>query len=202
MRDHTGNLTIAFNREIYNWMELRDELKTYSFRSHTDTEVFLAAYARRGTECLTFLNGMFAFAIWDAKQKQLVAARDRFGEKPFYHFRRRGPFLFASEMKAPFPSGPFPAEPNLSTIYRYLAYQEIDASAETFFRDVAALPPAHALRYSPGSSETTKKDSRFQKAPGCSVRCAGGRRVSSIPQNCGSALGLIRRWRSKSGSNS
>ena len=87
-------------------MELRDELKTYSFRSHTDTEVFLAAYARRGTECLTFLNGMFAFAIWDAKQKQLVAARDRFGEKPFYHFRRPRPipFCLRNESTLPFRS--------------------------------------------------------------------------------------------------
>lgn len=151
MRDHTGNLIIAFNGEIYNWMGLRDELKSYPFRSRTDTEVLLAAYARWGTECLTFLNGMFAFAIWDAKQKQLFAARDRFGEKPFYYFRRHGTFLFASEMKALFASGLVPAEPNLGSIYRYLAYRETDASAETFFRDVTALEPAHALLYSPGS---------------------------------------------------
>ncbi len=111
MRDHTGNLTIAFNGEIYNWLGLRDELKSYPFRSRTDTEVLLAAYARWGTECLAFLNGMFAFAIWDASQKQLFAARDRFGEKPFYYFRRRGTFLFASEMKALFASGLVPAEP-------------------------------------------------------------------------------------------
>lgn len=151
MCDYTGNLTIAFNGEIYNWMGLRDELKSYPFRSRTDTEVLLAAYARWGTECLTFLNGMFAFAIWDAKQKQLFAARDRFGEKPFYYFRRSGTFLFASEMKALFASGLVAAEPNLGTIYRYLAYRETDASAETFFRDVTALEPAHALLYSPGS---------------------------------------------------
>jgi asparagine synthetase B (glutamine-hydrolysing) len=96
-------------------------------------------------------QGHVYLRLWDAKQKQLFAARDRFGEKPFYYFRRRGTFLFATEMKALFASGLVPAEPNLSTIYRYLAYREINASAETFFRDVAALPPAHALRYSPGS---------------------------------------------------
>ena len=88
---------------------------------------------------------MLAFAIWDAKHKQLFAARDRFGEKPFYYFRRRGTFLFASEMKALFASGLVPTEPNLGAIYRYLAYTETDVSAETFFRDVAALEPAHAL---------------------------------------------------------
>ena len=88
---------------------------------------------------------MFAFAIWDAKHKQLFAARDRFGEKPFYYFRRRDTFLFASEMKALFASGLVPTEPNLGAIYRYLAYTETDVSAETFFRDVAALEPAHAL---------------------------------------------------------
>ncbi len=132
-------------------MELRDELKAYPFRSDTDTEVLLAAHARWGTECLNFLNGMFAFAIWDAQRKQLFAARDRFGEKPFYYFRRRGTFLFASEMKALFASGLVPTEPNLGPIYRYLAYAETDASAETFFRDVAALEPAHALLYSPGN---------------------------------------------------
>ncbi|HEY1467976.1 MAG TPA: asparagine synthase (glutamine-hydrolyzing) [Candidatus Acidoferrum sp.] len=169
MRDDTDSFTIAFNGEIYNWLELRDELKTYPFRSHTDTEVLLAAYARWGTQCLTFLNGMFAFAIWDARQKQLFAARDRFGEKPFYFFRRRGTFLFASEMKALFASGLVPAEPNLATIYRYLAYRETDASGETFFRDIAALPPAHALLYSP-ESDSFKSWQYWDIDPGASIR--------------------------------
>jgi asparagine synthase (glutamine-hydrolysing) len=151
MQDVSGNLTIAFNGEIYNWVELRDELKkTYPFRSQTDTEVLLAAYARWGPQCLAFLNGMFAFAIWDARQKQLFAARDRFGEKPFYYFRQQDSLLFASEIKALLASGFVPVEPNPRAIYRYLAYRETDASAETFFKGVSALPPAHALLFSPG----------------------------------------------------
>jgi asparagine synthase (glutamine-hydrolysing) len=97
MQDPTKTLTIAFNGEIYNYRELRKDLeRTYSFQSNSDTEVLLAAYANWGPDFLHQLNGMFAFAIWDSKKQCLFAARDRFGEKPFYYVHRPSTFLFQS----------------------------------------------------------------------------------------------------------
>ncbi len=154
MQDKTGTLRGVFNGEIYNYVELREELKQkgYRFRSLTDTEVLLAAYDAWSTDCLARLNGMFAFAIWDEKHKRLFAARDRFGEKPFYyHYRpERGVFLFGSEIKALLISKVIEARPNNPAVYQFLDLREIDRGAETLFRDILALPPAHALAYSPG----------------------------------------------------
>jgi len=152
MQDATGSRTIVFNGEIYNYVELRDELRTkgYQFRSHGDTEVLLNAYDAWGTDCLSRLNGMFAFAIWDEKLQRLFAARDRFGEKPFYYHYdpKRGFFLFASEIKALLISQAVEARPSHPAIYRYLAYHEIDNGADTLFQGILALPPGHALVFS------------------------------------------------------
>lgn len=153
MLDEASGYVIVHNGEIYNYVELRAELKGrgHNFRSNSDTEVLLAAYKEWGTDCLRHLNGMFAFAIWDEKRKELFAARDRFGEKPFYYHYdpRRDLFLFASEIKALLASGLVPPKPNQRAIYRYLAHHEIDVGAETLFADIQALLPAHALVYSP-----------------------------------------------------
>jgi len=94
--------TITHNGEIYNYIELREELAKhgYTFQSHTDTEVIVAAYDFWKDLCVDHFDGMFAFAIWDAKEKELFAARDRFGEKPFFYYFDKNQFLFASEMKA------------------------------------------------------------------------------------------------------
>ncbi len=152
MVDDSGQLAITFNGEIYNDLELRDELAGlgHRFRSTSDTEVLLKAYQAWGTNCLQRLNGMFAFAIWDDRRRQLFAARDRFGEKPFYYCQSRNGslFAFASEIKALVAARLFAPSPNQSAIYRYLAHQELDAGAETLFHGVAALPPAHALLFS------------------------------------------------------
>ena len=152
MVSQNGDLVITFNGEIYNYVELRAELraKGYSFRSSTDTEVLLAAYEAWGTKCLDHLNGMFAFAIWDEIRQILFAARDRFGEKPFYYFEDTGDglFLFASEIKALFASGLVRPEPNQKSIFRYLAHSELDVGGATLFEGVSELPPAHALIYS------------------------------------------------------
>ena len=94
--------TITYGGEIYNYIELRDELSSHGYRFHSksDTEVILAAFDFWEEDCLEKFDGMFAFAIWDAKKRKLFAARDRFGEKPFYFFYDKGHFIFASEMKA------------------------------------------------------------------------------------------------------
>jgi len=150
MQNASGTLTVVFNGEIYNCVELRQELrKTYEFRSQADTEVLLAAYSLWGPDFLHLLNGMFAFALWDSKKHCLLAARDRFGEKPFYYFRRPSLFLFASEIKAILASGMVTPEPSLPSIYRFLTYRETDAGEETLLKNIVALRPAHALLYFP-----------------------------------------------------
>ena len=108
MSSADARLSIVFNGEIYNYRELRSELKEigFSFLTETDTEVILAAYTRWGKSCLEHFNGMFAFAIWDSVDQSLFIARDRFGEKPlFYSYIPGKLFAFASEMKALWAAG-------------------------------------------------------------------------------------------------
>ena len=102
MKDNQADIWIVFNGEIYNYIELKQELikKGYNFSTKSDTEVILKSYLEYDFECLKHLNGMFAFAIWDKRKKILFMARDRFGQKPFfYSFDKAGNFLFASEIK-------------------------------------------------------------------------------------------------------
>ena len=102
MTDASGSLVIVFNGEIYNFRSLRAELEARGrrFRTQSDTEVILGAYAEYGEECVARLRGMFAFAIWDRARRTLFLARDRLGKKPLYYWHRGGLFLFASEPKA------------------------------------------------------------------------------------------------------
>jgi asparagine synthase (glutamine-hydrolysing) len=152
MVSETGDLVIVYNGEIYNHIELREELTGlgYHFRSHCDTEVLLRAIEAWGDRCLDRLNGMFAFAIWDEHRQELFAARDRFGEKPFYYYLcdNRKLFIFGSEIKALVASKLFPPHPNPSAIYRYLVHHDIDSGSDTLFQNISALRAAHALRFS------------------------------------------------------
>lgn len=102
MSDQTGQLTIAFNGEIFNYVELRDELRARGrrFRTSSDTEVILQLYDEMGEDCLSLLNGDFAFALWDQRQRRMMLARDRMGVRPLFHTQRDGTLYFASEIKA------------------------------------------------------------------------------------------------------
>jgi len=140
--------TITFNGEIYNYLEIKQELqkKGYSFASASDTEVILALYDAEKENCLSFLDGMFAFAIWDNQEKVLFFARDRFGEKPFHYVYEPGKyFAFASEMKSLWAYG-IPKEINSNMLYRYLVYGQImnpkDLS-ETYYNNIYRLEAAH-----------------------------------------------------------
>jgi asparagine synthase (glutamine-hydrolysing) len=145
-------LTIIHNGEIYNYVELRNELisKGYQFRSQSDTEVILAAYDCWKEECLKRIDGMFAFAIWDEQQKTLFAARDRFGEKPFYYFFDGEQFLFASEMKALWAAG-VAKEMNHTMLLNYIGAgwvkNPVDLS-QTFYQNVFCLPQSHFIKLS------------------------------------------------------
>jgi asparagine synthase (glutamine-hydrolysing) len=150
--------TIVYNGEIYNYKELKDHLKKkgYLFHSASDTEVLLAGYACYKENCLNLLDGMFAFAIWDKQEQVLFAARDRFGEKPFYyhHNENLSSFLFASEIKALFAAGVDHAYDG-SRLLNYLAagYTEHPVKIEnTFYKNVRSLPAAHYLKLSAGNS--------------------------------------------------
>ncbi|HWW74447.1 MAG TPA: hypothetical protein VNZ44_03575, partial [Pyrinomonadaceae bacterium] len=116
-----GALAITFNGEIYGYRELRRELDDYDFRTTSDTEVMLALYQRHGAGMMRRLPGMFAFAIWDDRERVLFAARDRFGEKPFYYARGRGgEFVFASEIKALIASGLVEPKISRESVSHYL----------------------------------------------------------------------------------
>ncbi len=143
--------SITYNGEIYNYIELRDELYShgYRFQSKSDTEVILAAFDFWEEECLEKFDGMFAFAIWDAKKRKLFAARDRFGEKPFYFYYEDEHFLFASEMKALWKVGVEKITDNKMLLnYLALGYvQNANDKEQTFFEQIYSLPPAHFLSF-------------------------------------------------------
>ena len=137
--------SIVHNGEIYNYIELRIILqqKGYVFHSQSDTEVILAAYDYWKEKCLQQFEGMFAFAIWDEKEQQLFAARDRFGEKPFFYYEDEEHFIFASEMKALWAVG-VPRSVNEKMLLNYLALGHVQNSMDKeqcFFENIYALPP-------------------------------------------------------------
>ena len=142
-----GRYVIVLNGEVYNFRELRAELAGpgVTWRSETDTETVLAAYARWGTDCVRRLRGMFAFAMWDRREQRLFAARDRLGVKPFYYRHAHGRFAFASRPRALPAAGGSPAETvDLQALRYYLEIGYVPAPL-SIFREVRKLPPAHWL---------------------------------------------------------
>lgn len=142
-----GRYTIIFNGEIYNYVELKEFLvqKNYTFQSTSDTEVLLAMYDLKKEKALNDLDGMFAFAIWDEKEQILFCARDRFGEKPFYYYRDKNFFAFASEIKALFQHDITRAI-NMKHVYDYLLYgtgENIHEPHTTFFENIHQLEASH-----------------------------------------------------------
>lgn len=138
---------IVFNGEIYNHIELRTELEARGrfFGTRTDTEVLLQSYLEWGEDCLQYLEGMFAFAIWDGGRGRLFCARDRLGIKPFYYATPQDHFIFASEIKGllPFPS--LDPSPDDEAVLGFLVHGNCDYRERTILRQVKALPAAHAL---------------------------------------------------------
>jgi asparagine synthase (glutamine-hydrolysing) len=155
----TSRYTIIHNGEIYNYIELRKELEKegYTFRTQSDTEVILAAYDWWDDECVDHFDGMFSFAIWDEEEKEMFAARDRFGEKPFFYYFNNREFIFASEMKALWACG-VPRTANLKMLFNFITIGYTDnpeRREETFFENIFKLPPATWLSYKPSTKELT-----------------------------------------------
>jgi asparagine synthase (glutamine-hydrolysing) len=141
-----GRVQIAFNGEIYNFRELRRELEQrgHAFSTSSDTEVILQAYLAWGERCLERMDGMFAFALWDARHRRLLLARDRVGEKPLYWVRRGPRVAFASELKALRVAGLCPDELDPEALDAYFTLGYVP-SPNTIYRGVAKLRPAHAM---------------------------------------------------------
>ncbi|HMB22575.1 MAG: asparagine synthase (glutamine-hydrolyzing) [Chloroflexota bacterium] len=148
MTDHVGNW-IVFNGEIYNYIELREELGRQNFTTGSDTEVILAAYRKWGMDCVNHLRGMFAFAIWNEADQTLFCARDRFGIKPFYYMVQQDTFYFASEPKALLPFIDR-IETDLDGFKDYLTFQ-FCLAGKTLFKGIRELLPAHYLLIKDGN---------------------------------------------------
>ena len=145
MSDESKRYWIVFNGEVYNYLEIRDELieKGYDFNSNTDAEVILKSYIEWGAYCLQKFNGMWTFAIWDKEKKELFCARDRFGIKPFYYYNKEDYFVFASEIKAVIEAEDVPKEPNYGRILQYLGNYPLLENQSTFFKNIFQLPGSH-----------------------------------------------------------
>ena len=147
MWNEDESVCVIFNGEIYNHVELRRELEQHGhvFRSdHSDTEVLVHGYEQWGAELAARLNGMFAFVAYDARHHRLLLARDRFGEKPLYYFKRDGLFAFASELNALVLHSAIAATPDLAAVRKFFAWGYIPAPA-AYYQGTAKLPAGHVL---------------------------------------------------------
>ncbi|MBU0513608.1 MAG: asparagine synthase (glutamine-hydrolyzing) [Proteobacteria bacterium] len=140
-----GDLVLVYNGEVYNYVELAEELRALgrTFRGSSDTEVILTAYDQWGLDCLEKFNGMFALALWDGRQKKLVLARDRFGIKPLYYHLVDGRLVFGSEIKALLRHPGVRVEPDRFALFNYLArnYRFVDGRPTSFFEKIRQVEP-------------------------------------------------------------
>lgn len=145
--NESRDLVVVYNGEIYNFRQLRDELKKkgHKFYTESDTEVIVKGYEEWSEQCFDKFNGMFAIAIYERKQQKLVLARDHFGIKPLYYSILGKKLIFSSEIKPIIGSGLIKKEPNDKIIYRYLKYRVHDDQSETFFKNVYKLMPGEMM---------------------------------------------------------
>jgi asparagine synthase (glutamine-hydrolysing) len=146
LANENGSVTLVYNGEIYNFRELRRELlgRGHQFRTHSDGEVVAHLYEEKGSDCLEDLNGMFAIALWDARNRRLLLARDRAGEKPLYYWSGGGVLAFASEIKSLLQYPEVPRQPDFEAWTQYFFHGYIPAPRSAF-RDIRKLPAACRL---------------------------------------------------------
>jgi asparagine synthase (glutamine-hydrolysing) len=147
MYSRDGRFVVVFNGEIFNYVELRDELKKhgYEFSTGTDTEVLLAAYQHWGEDCLNRFNGMWAFVVYDRVQKKIFIARDRYGIKPLYYYLTDHFFAFASEIPPLLSLLPGKPSPDNQSIFDYLVFNRTDQTERTFFNEIKKLQHGHSF---------------------------------------------------------
>lgn len=146
---------ITYNGEVYNYIEIRNELKELGveFRTNTDTEVVLNAYIQWGEKCVNRFNGMWSFVIYDREKKLLFGSRDRVGVKPFYYYHSDDVFCFSSEQKALVETGVVAKRINKKAVYDFLAFTEIEQQKESFFAGVTELLPGYSFTFQEDSWE-------------------------------------------------
>jgi len=156
MCNEDGTVWIVFNGEIYNFQELRPmlEKKGHCFKSGTDTEVIIHAYEEFGAQCLDYLDGMFAFAIWDNRKRELFLARDRFGIKPLHYYHKNGLFAFGSEIKALLPIPDISRDMDYQALWNYFTLMQIPAP-QTIYKDIRKFLPAQAMVVKADGSKRT-----------------------------------------------
>jgi asparagine synthase (glutamine-hydrolysing) len=166
MASSDGRFWLTYNGEIYNYVELGRELEARGRRLRTacDSEVLVEGFAEWGTALFDRLNGMFAFAVWDRRERRLTCVRDRFGVKPFYYAVAGGRFLFASEIKALFADTAVGCAANEPRLLEFLAHGAADQGAETLYRDVLQLEPGTVLELRPGSRPSPRRWYRLEPA--------------------------------------
>jgi asparagine synthase (glutamine-hydrolysing) len=142
-----GSLQVVFNGEIYNFVELREELEKagHKFRTKSDTEVIVHGYEQWGLECVKRFNGMFAFALWDRNKRELFLARDHLGIKPLYYVQVGSRLLFSSEIKALIQDPVCPREVDLEALAELFTFRSVP-SPKTLFKDIFKLPAGHLMR--------------------------------------------------------
>jgi asparagine synthase (glutamine-hydrolysing) len=152
MHNEDGSIWIVFNGEIYNYQDLRPALESrgHRFATSSDTESIVHAYEEYGEDCVNHLRGMFAFAIWDDREKQLFLARDRFGKKPLHYLHDPRKLIFGSEIKSILEHPEVRPEVNRPAIVNYAAYG-YTPDPDTMFKGIAKLPPGHTLTWSNGA---------------------------------------------------
>lgn len=166
MGNEDGSVQIVYNGEIYNFRELKERFaleRNHVFRSRTDTEVLIHLYEDLGMELVTHLNGMFAFAIWDAQRQKLHLARDRYGIKPLFYTRQENRFLFASEIKSLLQDQGVPRRINLQALHDFLTFAYIPGT-QTAFEGIFEVPPGHWITIGADGSTTIHRywDPSFQ----------------------------------------
>lgn len=155
MHAQNEEVVVVYNGEIYNFEELKEELTDYSFRSHCDTEVIIAAYLNWGISCVDRFNGMFAIALWDRKKEQLYLVRDRIGKKPLYYYFDGIDFVFASECKPIMEFPGFEKKIRQDIISRYL-YQQCINAPDSIYESVYKVEPGAVLLYENNQIRTWK----------------------------------------------
>ena len=160
------SILVVFNGEIYNYQELKEELRArgHLFRTNSDTETIVHAYEEYGDDCVKHLRGMFTFALWDRRRQRLLAARDRFGKKPLNYYWDGQRLIFGSEIKSILEAN-IPREVNPIALDEYLAYRWVP-TPRTLFKDISKVPAAHILIYEDGHI-TTKRYWELSFTPTC-----------------------------------